>query len=116
MRLRSLKKIEALVIKAFPNAEPFRREGYQEAFRRYQKAVKKWDTFRDSICHASDDTCARCVCDTDPRLVSSPLKEEYLAALNLVNQLDNEAYLKLTTARNELTAVYLRVNELKQKA
>jgi hypothetical protein len=113
MRLRSSKKIKALVMAAYPNAESFRGIEYDAVWEEYRNNADAWDSLRDSICFASKITGSKCVCDTDPRLKNSQVRLAFEASVKRVNELDNRAYAKLTAARKELENIYVRVNELK---
>jgi hypothetical protein len=114
MKLRSNLKIEALVLKAYPNAKPFREDGYKELSRKYEISRRSWERYRDSICPTTYRQ-ERCICDTDPRLKDHPLRQHFIVMVNEVNRVDRAAYDKLVVARNNLRSMYLRVNELKNK-
>jgi len=114
MKLRSDLKIEALVLKAYPNAEPFRDAGYEELYQKYESSCQAWERVRDSICTASHRQ-ERCICDTDPRLKDHPLRQHCIDMVNEVNRADRVAYEKLVVAQKNLRCMYHRINELKSK-
>jgi hypothetical protein len=114
MKLRSNLKIEALVLAAYPNSKPFRREGDEELFQRCSSASRSWEQYRDSICPATNRD-GQCICYTDPRLKDHPLRQHFITILDESNRVDRVAYDKLVVARNNLRSMYHQVNELKTK-
>lgn len=115
MKLRSEKKIEALIRGAFPNAGCFRDQSYNEVFLSYSKARDEWERYRDSICPATRCIGWTCICAHDPRLKDHPLRLNFQKLVNEINRLDREAYDKLVVAQNNLRGMYHRVNVLKNK-
>jgi hypothetical protein len=115
MKIRSDKKIELLVLKAFPCSSQFREEGYDEVFQAYGKVSREWNELRDSIC-LTGVKGAQCVCSTDPRLANNPLKAEFHDLIERVNKLNYAAYDKLEAVRSNLRCVYNRINELKNES
>lgn len=116
MRLRSALKIERLVDARYPNAQPFRSEGYDILWGELHTARADWERLRDEICPASRCYGKGCICATDPRLINPPLRLKVEALTREINRIDREAYDKLTVVRRALSAVYHRVNELKNKS
>lgn len=116
MRLRSVLKIERIVEARYPNAKPFRAEVYDALWQELHLARAAWERLRDEICPASRCYGRGCVCSTDPRLINPPLRLKAQELTNEINRLDREAYDKLVKVRAELSSMYFRVNELKNKS
>lgn len=115
MKLRSSLKIEKLVLKEFPDASPFHPPTYNELYAQYSRASKDWERQRDTFCKATVNSSCSCVCNSHPSLVNHPLRLNFQRLADEINVVDREAYIKLTAARNNLRAIYFRINELKDK-
>lgn len=113
MRLRSALKIERLVDARYPNAHPFRAEGYDALWRELHVARADWERLRDEICPASRCCGRGCICSTDARLINPPLRLKAQELTNEINRMDKEAYDKLVKVRADLSAMYHRANQLK---
>lgn len=115
MKYRSVKKIEALIRGAFPNAAPFRDATYNDVLKKYETARNVWERYRDSICPSTRCIGWTCICAHDPRLKDHPLRLNFQRLVDEINRLDREAYDKLVVCQNNLRSAYHQCNQAKRK-